>query len=74
MADLEGVKVAKDYHVDVPFAINDGFYVKGANNLDWGMKNICPTFLIPKVGTRLCSPLTMDTLWGQLPDWSVWIW
>lgn len=29
MADLEGVKVAKDYHVDVPFANNEGFYVKG---------------------------------------------
>ena len=53
MADLEGVKVAKDYHVDVPFANNDGFYVKGANNLDWGMKNICPTFLIPKSGNTV---------------------
>ena len=28
MADLEGVKVAKDYHVDVPFANNEGFYVR----------------------------------------------
>lgn len=38
MADLEGLKAEKDYHVDVPFANSDGFYVKGANNLDWGMK------------------------------------
>lgn len=38
MADLEGQKVAKDYHVDVPFANDKGFSVKGANSLDWGMK------------------------------------
>ncbi len=30
MADLDGLKVAKDYHVDTPFANNQGFYVKGA--------------------------------------------
>ena len=29
MADLEGLKVAKDYHIDTPFANQDGFYVKG---------------------------------------------
>lgn len=38
MADLEGAKVAHDYYTDVPFANNKPFYVKGANNLDWGMK------------------------------------
>lgn len=38
MADLEGVKVAHNYYTDVPFANNEPFYVKGANNLDWGMK------------------------------------
>ncbi len=38
MADLEGVKVAKDYHPDVPFANQEGFYLKGCNSLDWGMK------------------------------------
>ena len=38
MADKDGFKVAKDYHVGVPFANQEGFYVKGANSLDWGMK------------------------------------
>ena len=28
MADLEGVKVAKDYHVEVPFANQGDFHVK----------------------------------------------
>ena len=37
MADLDGLKVAKDYHTDVPFANNRGFFVKGANSLEWGM-------------------------------------
>ena len=34
MADLDGLKVAHDYHVDTPFANDKGFYVKGANSLD----------------------------------------
>ena len=38
MADTDGLKVAKDYHVDIPFANQEGFFVKGANSLDWGMK------------------------------------
>ena len=39
MADKDGLKIAKDYHVNEAFANQGGFYVKGANNLDWGMKN-----------------------------------
>ena len=35
MADLEGVKVAKSYHLDEPFANQNGFYLKGLNSLDW---------------------------------------
>ena len=35
MADTDGLKVAKDYHVDIPFANQEGFFVKGANSLDW---------------------------------------
>lgn len=38
MADLEGLKVAKNYYLDTPFQNSNGFYVKGANALDWGMK------------------------------------
>ena len=38
MADKDGLKIAKDYHVNEAFANQGGFYVKGANNLDWGMK------------------------------------
>ena len=48
MADLEGLKVAKDYHVDTPFANQDGFYIKGANNLDWGMKHHLANIFNPK--------------------------
>ena len=31
-------KEGKDYCLDVP-AANDGFFLKGCNSLDWGMKN-----------------------------------
>lgn len=38
MADKDANKVAKDYHIDTPFANQGGFHVKGAAHLDWGMK------------------------------------
>ena len=38
MADVEGVKVAKNYQVDVEFAKMNSFHIKGAADLDWGMK------------------------------------
>ena len=38
MADKDGLKTAKDYHTDTPFAAQGDFHVKGANHLDWGMK------------------------------------
>ena len=53
MADLEGVKIAKDYHVDVPFANNEPFYVKGANNLDWGMKKHLSNIFDKKSGNTV---------------------
>ena len=34
MADKDGLKIAKNYSVDVEFANQGSFYVKGANNLD----------------------------------------
>ena len=53
MADLDGLKVAKDYHVDTPFANNQGFYVKGANNLDWGMQKHLSNIFDPKSGNTV---------------------
>lgn len=38
MADKEGMKIAKDYHTNTPFAKQGGYYVKGLNDVDWGMK------------------------------------
>ena len=39
MADQFGNKLAKDYMTDVPFENNKSFYVKGMENMDWGMKS-----------------------------------
>ncbi len=52
MADLEGLKVAKDYHLDVPFK-NESFYVKGAGNLDWGMKKHLANIFNAKSGNTV---------------------
>lgn len=53
MADLEGLKVAKNYHVDVPFANNKGFYLRGCNSLDWGMKKHLSNIFDPKSGNTV---------------------
>lgn len=53
MADKDGFKVAKDYHVGVPFANQEGFYVKGANSLDWGMKKHISNIFNTKSGNSV---------------------
>ena len=53
MADKDGFKVAKDYHVGVPFATQEGFYVKGANSLDWGMKKHLSNIFNTKSGNSV---------------------
>ena len=53
MADLEGLKASKDYHVDTPFANQDGFFLKGINHLDWGMKKHMANIFNPKSGNTV---------------------
>ena len=53
MADLDGLKVAHDYHVDTPFAIDGSFHVKGAGNLDWGMKKHLSNIFNPVSGNTV---------------------
>ena len=53
MADKDGMKIAKDYHVDVPFANQGSFHVKGAENLDWGMKKHLSNIFDPKTGNAV---------------------
>ena len=53
MADLDGLKVAHDYHTDVRFAVDGSFYVKGAGNLDWGMKKHLSNIFNPTSGNTV---------------------
>lgn len=53
MADKDGLKVAKDYHVDIPFANKESFYVKGANSLDWGMQKHLSNIFRPESGNSV---------------------
>ena len=52
MADNQGNKVAKDYHLDVKPA-QEGFYLKGLNHCDWGMKNRLSRIFNPKSGNTV---------------------
>jgi 3-hydroxy-5-phosphonooxypentane-2,4-dione thiolase len=49
MADLDSVKEAKNYYQNI--SVPDyGFFLKGAGNLDWGMKNRLSRIFNPKTG------------------------
>ena len=52
MADLDGVKESKQFYSDVPQE-SDGFFLKGSNNLDWGMKNRLARIFNPKSGNTV---------------------
>ncbi len=49
MADLDGLKKTKEYHLDVP-ARNEAFFLKGAGALDWGMQNRLSRIFNPRSG------------------------
>jgi putative autoinducer-2 (AI-2) aldolase len=53
MADLDGSKVEKNYHLDEAFAAHGNFHVKGAENLDWGMKKHLSNIFNPKSGNTV---------------------
>lgn len=53
MPDTDGLKIAKDFHVNVPFANQGNFHVKGAANLDWGMKKHLSNIFDPKTGNTV---------------------
>ncbi|MBM7599010.1 putative autoinducer-2 (AI-2) aldolase [Virgibacillus halotolerans] len=50
MADIEGMKDAKQFAQDVEFSSSGNFHVKGAANLDWGMKDRLSRIFRPDTG------------------------
>jgi len=49
MPDIDEIKEAKKFHKDVPYK-TEGFFLKGSNSLDWGMKNRLARIFNPKSG------------------------
>ncbi len=49
MADIDDVRESKQYHIDTPQK-TEGFYLKGSNSLDWGMKNRLARIFNPETG------------------------
>ena len=49
MADMDDVRDGKQYHTDIPQE-TEGFYLKGSNSLDWGMKNRLARIFNPQSG------------------------
>ncbi|MGL4741768.1 MAG: 3-hydroxy-5-phosphonooxypentane-2,4-dione thiolase [Sarcina sp.] len=52
MADKFGNKIAKDYKIDIPVE-KKSFYVKGMDNVDWGMKSRLSKIFNPKSGNTV---------------------
>ncbi len=52
MADGDGLQDTKDFYVDVPQQTT-GFFLKGSNNLDWGMKNRLARIFNPVSGNTV---------------------
>ena len=52
MADNQGNKIAKDYHLDIQPDLN-GFYLKGLGHCDWGMKKRLSRMFNPKSGNTV---------------------
>ncbi len=46
---MDGLKEAKQFYTDVPQK-TEGFFLKGSNSLDWGMKNRLARIFNPKSG------------------------
>jgi len=49
MPDIDQMKEGKKYYTDVPQK-TEGFFLKGSNSLDWGMKNRLARIFNPKTG------------------------
>jgi len=49
MPEAENIKEEKNFYTDVPWT-SEPFFLKGSNNLDWGMKNRLSNIFNPKTG------------------------
>ena len=49
MPDVDDLKEGKQYYTDIPQK-TEGFFLKGSNSLDWGMKNRLSRIFNPKSG------------------------
>lgn len=49
MADMDELKESKNYYFDIPQK-TEGFFLKGSNSLDWGMKNRLARIFRPESG------------------------
>jgi putative autoinducer-2 (AI-2) aldolase len=49
MPEVDNTKEEKNFYLDIPW-ISKPFFLKGSNNLDWGMKNRLSKIFDPKTG------------------------
>ncbi len=64
MAEATGNKISKDYHLDTKQQ-SQAFYVKGMNNIDWGMKDRLSRIFNPKSGNTVMLAFDHGYLMGS---------
>ena len=63
MADLDDIRDGKNFGLDVP-ASTEGFYLKGLNNTDWGLKNRLSRIFNKKSGNTVMLAFDHGFLMG----------
>lgn len=63
MADLDDIRDGKNFGLDVP-ANTEGFYLKGINNTDWGLKNRMSRIFNQKSGNTVMLAFDHGFLMG----------
>ena len=55
MPEADETKERKNFYTDIP-AKSETFFLKGMNNVDWGLKNRLSNIFNPESGRTLCRP------------------
>jgi len=56
MPDVDEIKEAKKFHTDIPYK-TEGFFLKGSNSLNWGMKHRLARIIHQKYGRTVMLPI-----------------
>jgi len=72
MPDMDGNVESKQYHSDIAQK-TEGFFLKGSNSLEWGMKDRLARIFNPVSGHTVMLAFDHGYIMDRPLDWSAWI-